>query len=127
MDQKYINAMAEWSKNDPDPKKTLDLLAKKLRKQKQMVRTNPILLLKTQYPEDYKGWLGEKKRLESIYAINGGFDQEKNMKHIWCIPQVIYNIDPDYWFEITRGKQYTAHPYFLVSNPFAHKNIDRSL
>jgi hypothetical protein len=123
MDSKFVQALNTWAHNDPDPKKTLELLAKKMRLQKKMVRTDPLGLLKRYYPEDYKGWLEEKKRLERIYALNRGFDRDKNFKHVWCIPQLIWDIDAEYWNMITRGKQYDKYPYFLVTNPLAKKTL----
>jgi hypothetical protein len=104
-----------WAKNDPNPMKTLDLIKRKQEYNKKMVRENPMKLYKEIDPEGFKIYHEQMKDLRQVYWKTRGYSTDKNYKDNWMVPLVLWNLDPDYWHEVTRRKKNLVHTEFMVS------------
>jgi hypothetical protein len=110
-----LKTIMHWAKNDPNPMGTLDKISRKIAYQKRMVRENPMKLHREMDPNDYETYIQQMKDLRAEYWRTRGFDAKKEWKDNWMVPLMIWNIDPDYWHEVTRRKKNLIHTEYLVS------------
>ena len=85
-----------------------------------MVRENPMRLFKEM---DYEGWKQYPEQIKyyrQLYTETNGYSKDGVWKDNWMVPLVLWNIDPEYWKEVTRRKKNMIHKEFLLSNPKPH-------
>lgn len=107
--------IAHWAKNDPNPMQTLDKIKATIEYRRKMVREDPWKLYGEIDPEGRKIYIQQMKDLKRVYWQTRGYDAEKNIKDNWMVPLVLWNIDHEYWHEVTRRKKNLIHTMFMVS------------
>lgn len=114
-----INTINHWAKADKNPAATLDKIKSDLVRRKQMVRINPMQVFKEVDYEGWKHWPEEIKYWRELNSYTGGWTPDRVMRSRYMIPQVLFNIDPDYWHEVIRDNKTLRHPEFLILDPRA--------
>jgi len=104
-----------WAKNDPNPMATMDKIKNTIEWRRKMVKEDPWKLYGIIDPEGRKIYIEQIKDLKKVYWQTKGYSEKKDYKDNWMVPLVLWNIDPDYWHEVTRRKKNLIHTMFLVS------------
>lgn len=110
-----LETISHWAKNDPNPMATLDKLKSEIEFRRKLVRKDPWKLYGLIDPEGRKIYIEQVKELRKSYLHTKGYDQKKELKDNWMVPLVLWNIDPEYWHEVTRRKTNLVHTIFMVS------------
>ena len=104
-----------WAKNDPNPMQTMDKIKAEIDRRRKLVREDPWKLYGEIDPQGREIYIEQMKDLRKHYRTTRGFDPKKDYKDNWMVPLVLWNIDPDYWHEVTRRKKNLVHTMFMVS------------